>query len=510
MKEQFDKRLVEKIKGSFENYDEPFDPKEWEKFSHAYFKKDKTKPLWAWVTLITGVAASLIIGFLVWPVMETAETEEYVSLDRSTAMPEIERQDTETPLFENEVAEDKVNENAIANRKAPPLSPAKQSGIDAAPYAAPSSFPPVSSEVKKEVPIIQIIPAKVKALARLEPLPPKDLEVAQVREREITNPASHFAYDLQKTFLLPVNVPPFEKSAPLPPKNLAMGEVNAPSGQRDTDHLQPKVAPPLAQLKEEDAQKIINNWAKADMPSVMDKRKNDGGVKWGLVMAPQAASNTTMGLNLGGGVMSEISLSRKLKLDVGVTFARQSLVPGQGQNVAMAMNSTPGRATADQLQNAMAFSQVRSPSTAGSVMPASATYVLNFSNLDIPINLKYRVMENAQSGLYLISGLSSMIYLSQSSSETFNVSYLGINQANAFSPNQVQTLTTEITPEDGENAVDLGRMLNLSFGYEYKLSGGTFLSVEPFYKLPIGNMTFVDQQFSIGGVNLRMNFQFKK
>ncbi|EPR68954.1 hypothetical protein [Cyclobacterium qasimii] len=43
MKEQFDKKLAEKIKASFSKHEEPFDPKEWEKFSDAYFKP-KRKP----------------------------------------------------------------------------------------------------------------------------------------------------------------------------------------------------------------------------------------------------------------------------------------------------------------------------------------------------------------------------------------------------------------------------------------------------------------------------------
>ena len=506
MKEQFDRKLVEKIKSSFENYEEPFHPKEWEKFSSAYFKKDKSKPLWAWVTLITGIAASLIIGVLVWPGIVDSSRDEYVSHDRELAQPLQERKDTAPPSIESELEEEDAIEKTVVPARKPTTSPAQ---IEEGYVSIPPITSPRMRDLNEKMQNIQI---SGQALGEFQPLPHKELELAQVREREIAKSTGELVYDIQKSPLVPVNFLPLKKPEPLTERNLALGGVIPKEGEQQTEGVQPKTIPPAAPLKEEDAQKIINNWAMADMPSVMDTRKSEAGVKWGLVMAPQAASNTTMGVNLGGGVMSEISLSRRLKLDVGVTFARQSLVPVQGQNVAMAMSSSLGRTTADQLQNASAFSQSRSAAVLGAnmVMPASPTYELNFANLDIPINLKYKVMDKPQSGLYLISGLSSMIYLSQSTSETFNISYMGINQANAFSAGQVQTLTTEITPQEGENTVDLGRMLNLSFGYEYKLSGGTFLSVEPFYKLPIGNMTFVDQQFSIGGVNLRMNFQFKK
>ena len=43
MKEQFDKKLIEKIKISFEDHEEPFNPQEWEKLSHAYFHPAKKK-----------------------------------------------------------------------------------------------------------------------------------------------------------------------------------------------------------------------------------------------------------------------------------------------------------------------------------------------------------------------------------------------------------------------------------------------------------------------------------
>jgi len=475
MKEQFDKRLVEKIKGSFENYEEPFDPKEWEKFSDVYFNKEKPKPLWLWTSLITGIAASLVIGFLIWPSIEDTAREDYVSYDQDQIMTE-----QETPVKGPSLAEgdpetkqkvERDQKNTAPDRRVGSSAPIAESTYYRDHAATSIASAGLSKDIKQEVDASRTMAANLESedLTLLAPL--KKLETVSVQERETASVA------IQQTPELLLNV---------------------------TASKEP--------LKEEEAQKIINTWAMADLPAQKDKKKEDAGVKWGLVMAPQAASNTTMGLNLGGGVMSEISLTKKLKLDVGVTFARQSLVPGQGQNVAMVMNTAPGSPSGDQLQQSSFASPSRtSPLMAANMIaPVSPTYELNFANLDIPINLKYKVMDNPQSGLYLISGLSSMIYLSQSTSETFNISNVGVGQANAFSPNQVQTLTTEVTPQDGENTVDLGRMLNFSFGYEYKLTNGTFFSVEPFYKMPIGNMTFVDQQFSIGGVNLRMNFQFKK
>ena len=70
MKEQFDKKLAEKIEASFSNHEEPFDPKQWEKFSDAYFKPKKKAWLIYWPFITAGVAASLLFFFFYFPKQE--------------------------------------------------------------------------------------------------------------------------------------------------------------------------------------------------------------------------------------------------------------------------------------------------------------------------------------------------------------------------------------------------------------------------------------------------------
>jgi hypothetical protein len=104
-----------------------------------------------------------------------------------------------------------------------------------------------------------------------------------------------------------------------------------------------------------------------------------------------------------------------------------------------------------------------------------------------------------------------MVYLDQQATETFQTTSFFTNSADglSFAPS-VQNFSSVYAPEGGDNSVDIGGMLNLSVGYEYNLSNGMFISFEPFYKLPLGNLTFANQQFSIGGLNLRMNFKIGK
>jgi len=210
-----------------------------------------------------------------------------------------------------------------------------------------------------------------------------------------------------------------------------------------------------------------------------------------VLVGPQTTSNPGEGMTLGAGVMSEFSFNNRLKLDVGITYASHSMVPER-------KNALPQNDMLSSLSNRSSF--------------IGSDSELNFSGLDIPINLKYKVMDKEKSGLYLISGLSSMVYLNQQTSETYAMnSYFTTSTEGALAFRQsVQEFTHEAGPEESSDGMDLGRMLNLSVGYEYNLKNGTYLSIEPYYKLPLGDMTFANQQFSIGGINLRMNFRLGK
>ncbi|WP_143962423.1 outer membrane beta-barrel protein [Litoribacter populi] len=460
MKEQFDKRLAAKIKASFDDYHEEADPKEWEKFSDAFFDKPKTKKVLFWPWLVAGLAAAcMVLGVFLLPEMgvndQPAIVAENVSpkanepkpTQKSDVEEDAQQQELETVPAETQhkpsprKVEPKVNNNPIA-----PL------------VAEAETFTPIEAE-----PFMPLETGNLPQLGSFE-MPDKSLAMGEVVER--ANP------DLQNNLATTI-------------------VVIADKEDKQADNL----------MTEQEAKRKLQDWSMADAAE-LEKKKNTNQMRLGVLVAPQSNSNTSMGLNLGAGVMSEIPLSKRLKVDVGVTYARQSMVPQQNQQLM--------EVSAAYTRNAMGPQGVSSAmtlSSASASVPATRSYELTIANLDIPINLKYKVLDRPQAGLYVISGLSSMVYLNQTTVESYSQPSFGFGpQTNAVDA----VISNELTPDGGEGGVDLGRMLNLSFGYEHNLTNGTFLSIEPFYKMPLGNMTFIDQQFSIGGINLRMNFQFRK
>ena len=96
------------------------------------------------------------------------------------------------------------------------------------------------------------------------------------------------------------------------------------------------------------------------------------------------------------------------------------------------------------------------------------------------------------------------MYLNQQNTTTFSTANLNYGTLVGMQ-SAIETYTQTEVPNTGSGNIDSGQMLNFGFGYEQNLKNGTFLSIEPFYKFSLGDQTFNNQQFSIGGINLRMN-----
>lgn len=446
MKEQFDKKLVEKIKDSFSHHEEPFDPKQWEKLSAAYFKSKK--PLWQvyWPFITTGIAASLLLFFMFyspsgfnWDSRNTSSTD-----TRSVPDPEV-IPEKFLPLDTSIALQNKTNSN---------------------------------NSTEKEVAVRQGLPTVSKL---------NDRAVNEdIKSDGMSFPVSDgVRLDTVKNQQIMLDFP-----------EVGIGEHLVEDTSIES------ITPTAKPMDQSEALDRVNDWLAENGSSlpVTPKKERAGPLKLGVMVSPQASSNATGGMNLGAGVMSEFSLTRRLKLDVGVNYARQSMVPDRSSGMLMEMASyTSSRQQMD------ALNIMTSTNFIGSVMQ------LNFASLDIPVNLKYQVLDRKSGGLFLITGLSSMLYLDQQATETFQTNSFFTSSALglSFAPS-VQSFTSVYTPEGGGNSVDVGGMLNLSVGYEYNLSDGMFISLEPFYKLPLGNLTFANQQFSIGGMNLRMNFKVGK
>jgi hypothetical protein len=444
MREQFDKKLVEKIKSSFMQHKEPLDPNEWDKFSRAYFKTKKRRiPPYLWFGM-GGIAAGFVLAFLLIPQTDTVQFDTLSSSENSLS----EKKELVIENNRAEVAADSRLQERIAE------------SIDRKELL--TSIPLTSSAEKK--------------LGGSE----KDISKILQSESIENNPEVH-----SNIAILSDNDNISTKSEEILEKT---ADLNVELAEQNNLNQDPE---------KNSAQETINEWLNDVKPKLeMGKTlaTNKDPFRLGVLLSPQSISNATQSLNIGAGVMSEFSFSSRLKLDVGMAYAKQNLIPSS-EGVRASFEALDSRVNqADFSTNFL-----------------SASYELSFGQLEIPLNLKYKLMEKDASRIFIISGLSNMVYLNQQHTGTFNTVNFSTSGFTG-SEQTIKTLTETVRPESGVNGsgVETGRMFNFSVGYEYDLKNGTFLSVEPFYKMSLGNQTFISQQFAIGGLNLRMNFQFKR
>ncbi|MCR9017096.1 hypothetical protein [Aquiflexum gelatinilyticum] len=443
MREQFDKKLVNKIKSSLSEKEEIFDASEWDKFSKIYFKKE-AKPMLFWIKWASGIAATILLGITL-----------------NSLFTPIQQTTNQTPNLITLKEEDKPEEKNTA----------------------------ISEEIHSPIDLPDTDQSKN-----------KDLNEDFGQKNNTSNKAPHLSKTTAtKKDALEEDTYLAEKTkSTLLPDQKPAGNSNFLNTPKTSSELIGKSE--SEQMTQEEAIVQIEEWKseKAIALEENEVEKNSFGkepIKLGVLVAPQTISNSTQSINMGAGLMSEFSISKKLKFDVGLAYARQNISPNSNSSPMLASNP-----------NAMENFDMKIASFTGNVINSSRE--LSFGQLEIPLNLKYKVFEKKESDLYLISGVSNMVYLNQQDVTTFSTANIATTNF-ANSQQAVETITQTLEPDSQESGIDTGRMLNFGVGFEQNLKNGTFLSIEPFYKIALGNQTFTNQQFSIGGINLRMNFQLK-
>lgn len=452
MKEQFDKRLVDKIKDSFQQHEEPFDLQEFEKFKKLYFRRKnnvfkRVGAFW-WM----GIAASLIAGLLFLTQFQFTD-KNY----NQNPVDLLSSNDT------SKVGDSNSTDNLIEEQNITPEN-ASSEQLNLKPQKNLENLAASSPEKAQN----RIEDGEASRTSKGN-LPTNPTLTENVKSRNDTNTASEKSESLNELS-----------------KSLTM-TFDSENDQKAQDYIKSWLG---------DGVKI------AEQATVAKLDNKSEPIKLGVLVAPQTISNATQPVNFGAGMMSEFSFSKRLKLDVGLAYARQQMTPStSGGNSLMVSDASEGNTLSMSGSSLAARSEF-----SGNFI--NSTREFSFGQLEIPINLKYKVLENKSSDVYLISGFSNMVYLNQQNTTTFSTANLVQGNFVGTQPS-IQTFTQTESPSGGSGNIDSGQMLNLGFGYEQNLKNGTFLSIEPFYKFSLGDQTFNNQQFSIGGINLRMNFQLK-
>ena len=129
---------------------------------------------------------------------------------------------------------------------------------------------------------------------------------------------------------------------------------------------------------------------------------------------------------------------------------------------------------------------------------------VEFTALDIPLNLRFTVRDMPGSRIFLSAGFSSFLYLQQkySSESTVLASFYRMNPQGHY---MTETSHANLTSEGEFKAfrrLDLARFLNLSGGYVIR-GRNQSLIIEPFLKYPLGDITTLNLNIGMAGLSLK-------
>ena len=258
-------------------------------------------------------------------------------------------------------------------------------------------------------------------------------------------------------------------------------------GVSDADRVRLALAEPLA--KEEGEPHIDRQ----EYPEVRAAKDGSRG-KWnlGIAVSPNV---TRERMDFGGGLTVAYQLSDKLSVGSGVSIGRL----GMGENP----NYNPGGS-----------SRLNNPASMEGFAQSREQYKRDVSltskvvALDVPLDFRYEVFK----GVFTSVGVSYVAVLSEERTEHF---IAGLNEttfgADKMAGKDLMASTTvtyrsEKTDDQPLKGKGYAGFMNFSVGRKMGLSKNVFLSIEPYFKLPIGRLSNEQMDFTNGGIRIVTGF----
>lgn len=220
--------------------------------------------------------------------------------------------------------------------------------------------------------------------------------------------------------------------------------------------------------------------------SVVLKNKGDRDSKWemGAFVSPASTSES---ITLGGGVALAYNVSSKISIRSGASIQHYGAVSGNTP-ITPAMNSNSFVADAP-----IYLSQPNTSNNPFVMRTADAKEAKSkervsgkILTVDIPVDVRYAINKN----FYTSVGVSYVGVLDQERATIY------------------ETNNTEYKQKSSDKNVDdkgVNGFVNFSVGRKQKV-GKLSISVEPYYKIPVGGLRSSDLNYSNGGVKIITSF----
>ncbi len=220
--------------------------------------------------------------------------------------------------------------------------------------------------------------------------------------------------------------------------------------------------------------------------------------KWdlGLAVSP---SMTSERVNMGGGIAVAYRLSNRFSLGSGVSVGQ----------LGIGLSAEPGQSLASVERQ---YDAPRTDAHGFMTEPSQYKEVTSISSnvlaLDIPIDLRYHITE----GFYTSVGISFLTILNEQRTNHFvdRINRPTFEQSNSTNKDLAMSVQAVYSSERAASEPLEGRgytgFVNFSIGRKVPLSRKLSISVEPYFKLPVGSLSREEMDFTNGGIRIVTGF----
>lgn len=277
---------------------------------------------------------------------------------------------------------------------------------------------------------------------------------AKVKDTLIVHPASISTVD-------PTSAVAVNKPVNQPSNNTPAGVV------KDNTPVQPK-RNPISTVPKQEA-----------LASAKDQHRKNAKWEMGVIVAPSFGN--TKKLHMGYGVSMAYALSDKISLNSGIAYNEMAASKDISSPVTMGIAKTKD------------------------IQSTEAKLI----GIDIPLEIKYHLSKN----VYANVGVSAFAVLDQKRNNTYLEDKIVQNSyvaSDGSARSEAYAVTEKVVEEAPvEPEIKNGRYLgfyNFSIGYKQKISKKNSVSIEPFMKLPMKEVT--KENLRMLGTGVRLKFDF--
>ncbi|PPL00005.1 outer membrane beta-barrel protein [Parapedobacter indicus] len=244
----------------------------------------------------------------------------------------------------------------------------------------------------------------------------------------------------------------------------------------------------------------VEHFSKRQEYAAIDEGVHVGaGRKWDLGVAV-APSMTSEKLNLSGGIAVAYQLSDKFSVGSGVSIGRLGM--GENPNYQQSSGEPPVYSL-----EPVGGEYVQGLANKREQYKRDITLTSSVVALDIPLDLRYEVFN----GFYTSVGVSYVAVLSEQRTEHF---IGGLNETTLSDKVAGKDLIESTTVGYVSEKMDVQPLkgkgyagfMNFSVGRKVSVSKHLFFSIEPYFKLPIGQLSKEQMDFTNGGIRIVTGF----